>query len=544
MLVQNVAHVQVGPALRYGVVPLDGEREAVSGLVMMLARANSRNVIYAVKERMEEIKEDLPPGVTIDVIYDRADFVERTLATVAKNLAEGLLIVTVVLALMLGTIRGALVVALGIPASMTIALFGMHLFGVTGDLMSLGAIDFGFLVDGPIVILEAIIAATAGRSLVGRARARAYADVGRVVVKPVAFAVAIIMLVYIPLLTLEGVEGKMFRPMAITMACALFGALVYSILFFPGLLVLAVPPAKAHGPVWLERLAERYEHLVPRLLERRWALLGGSFGALVLTVVAFGGSGAEFVPRIFEGDAVLAMLRAPSVSLEEAKRLDLMAEKVVLSVPETRKALGQSGRAEMALDAVGNNNTDILVPLKPMKEWTSTDNFDELAALIKDRVETEVPSTFVSIRSPSRTSPTSKSPARARTSHQDLGPDLDQLVAFSNRVGDVVRDIQGTADLKIERIMGQPTITATAVARGWRASRREGEARVRHARGVREGHRGKVYEEERRSTCASSSRPRSRTRSRCPTCSWRTGTARASPCARWWPSRRATGRPS
>ncbi|WXA85676.1 efflux RND transporter permease subunit [Pendulispora rubella] len=214
----------MGSALRYGVVTLNGEREAVSGLVMMLAHANSRDVIYAVKQRMEQVKRELPPGVTIDVIYDRADFVERTLSTVATNLAEGLLIVTVVLAIMLGTIRGALVVAAGIPGSMAIALFGMHLFGVTGDLMSLGAIDFGFLVDGPIVILEAIIAATAGRALVGRARARAYAEVAKVVIKPVAFAVAIIMLVYIPLLTLEGVEGKMFRPMAITMACALFGA--------------------------------------------------------------------------------------------------------------------------------------------------------------------------------------------------------------------------------------------------------------------------------------------------------------------------------
>ncbi|RYZ67096.1 MAG: efflux RND transporter permease subunit, partial [Proteobacteria bacterium] len=371
ILIRDVADVQVGAALRYGVVTLDGEREAVSGLVMMLARSNSREVIYAVKERMEEIKKDLPPGVGIEVIYDRADFVERTLTTVAHNLAEGLLIVTIVLAVMLGTIRGALVVALGIPASMSIALFGMHLFGVTGDLMSLGAIDFGFLVDGPIVVLEGVIGATAGQALSGQARARAYGDVTKMVVKPVAFAVAIIMLVYIPLLTLEGVEGKMFRPMAIAMACALFGALVYSIVFFPGLMVLCVPPAKGHGPIWLEKLAAIYERTLEPALKIRWYLLAGSGTGLVVVGLLFGRSGAEFIPRIFEGDCVLAMLRPPSVSLDEARRLDLMAEKVVLSVPEARKALGQSGRAEMALDAVGNNNTDILVPLRPMKEWTS-----------------------------------------------------------------------------------------------------------------------------------------------------------------------------
>ncbi|MDF2698088.1 MAG: Cobalt-zinc-cadmium resistance protein CzcA, partial [Labilithrix sp.] len=500
VLVRHVADVTVGPALRYGVVTLDGQREAVSGLVMMLARSNSRDVIYAVKKRMTEIEKDLPPGVTIDVIYDRADFVERTLSTVATNLAEGLLIVTIVLAVMLGTVRGALVTALGIPASMAIALFGMHLFGVTGDLMSLGAIDFGFLVDGPIVVLEGIIAATAGRELVGRARARAYSDVAKVVVEPVAFAVAIIMLVYIPLLTLEGVEGKMFRPMAITMACALFGGLVYAVFFFPALLVLAVPPAKDHGPHWLERIAHGYERIAPRAIRLRWPLVGLSAGALVLFGFLFSKAGAEFIPRIFEGDCVLAMQRAPSVSLEEARRLDLLAEKVVLSFPEAAKALGQSGRAEMALDAVGNNNTDILVPLKPRKGWTSANDFEELSAKIKDKVETEVPSTFVSISQPIEDLTNQLiAGSRADVSIKIIGPDLDKLVELSNVVGDVVRDIRGTGDLKVERLLGQPSITATAD----RARMARYGVKVQNAFDVlaasREGVRvGEVYEQERR----------------------------------------------
>ncbi|HVJ91197.1 MAG TPA: CusA/CzcA family heavy metal efflux RND transporter [Labilithrix sp.] len=500
ILVKHVADVRIGSALRYGVVTLDGEREAVSGLVMMLAGANSRDVIAAVKARMEEIKRDLPPGVTIDVIYDRADFVERTLATVATNLVEGLLIVTVVLAIMLGTIRGALVTALGIPASMAIAIFGMHIFGVTGDLMSLGAIDFGFLVDGPIVVLEAIIATTAGRALVGKARARAYEEVAKLVVKPVAFAVAIIMLVYIPLLTLEGVEGKMFRPMAITMACALFGALVYAVVFFPALLVLAVPPAKGHGPMWLEHLAERYERFVPKAMRLRWPLLGASLAALLGVGFAFSRAGAEFVPRIFEGDCVLAMLRAPSIALEEARRLDLLTEKVVLSLPETRKALGQSGRAEMALDAVGNNNTDILVPLKPLKEWKSARNLEELSALLKDKIETEVPSTFVSVSQPIEDLTNQLiAGSRADVSIKIIGPELDDLVEYSNFVGDLVREIPGTGDLKVERIVGQPTITATAD----RARMARYGVKVQHAFDVlaasREGVRvGEVYENERR----------------------------------------------
>jgi len=449
---------------------------------------------------MEEIKRDLPPGVTIDVLYDRADFVERTLVTVAENLAEGLFIVTTVLALLLGSFRGALVTALGIPVSMSIAVFGMHLFGVTGDLMSLGAIDFGFLVDGPIVILEAIIAATAGHTLIGKARARAYADVVKVVVNPVAFAVAIIMLVYIPLLTLEGVEGKMFRPMAITMACALFGALIYSVFFFPALLALAVPPAKTHGPVWLDHLGRWYRDLLPTTLRLRWLLTGLAVLSLVAIGVVFSRAGAEFVPRIFEGDCILAMQRAPSISLDEARRLDLLTEKVVLSFPEATKALGQSGRAEVALDAVGNNNTDILVPLKPPGSWKSARSFEELSEKLKDKIETEVPSTFVSVSQPIEDLTNQLiAGSRADVSIKIIGPNLEKLVELSNTIGDLVRPIPGTGDLKLERILGQPATTAIAD----RSRMARYGVKVTNAFAVltasREGVRvGQIYEGERR----------------------------------------------
>ena len=500
LLVRHVADVKVGAALRYGVVTLNGEREAVSALVMMLAGSNSRDVIYAVKARMAEIEKELPPGVKIEVIYDRSSFVEQTLKTVGSNLVEGLVIVTIVLAVMLGSLRGALVTAMGIPGSMAIALFGMHLFGVTGDLMSLGAIDFGFLVDGPIVVLEAIIAATAGRELLKKAKAREYGNVAGLVMQPVAFAVAIIMLVYIPLLTLEGVEGKMFRPMAVTMACALFGALVYSVVFFPALLVLVVPPKKSHGPIWLEHLQHGYEKALTHVLKARWPLIGGSTIALFSVGFLFSKAGAEFIPRIFEGDCVLAMQRAPSVALEEARRLDLLAEKVVLSFPEAKKALGQSGRAEVALDAVGNNNTDILVPLRPRKEWTSAHDFEELSEKMKDRIETQVPSTFVSVSQPIEDLTNQLiAGSRADVSIKIIGTDLDRLVELSNHVGDLVRGIRGTGDLKIERITGQPTITATAD----RARMARYGVKVRSAFDVlassREGVQvGNVYEEERK----------------------------------------------
>ena len=463
VLVRTVADVRVGAALRYGVVTYNGKGEAVTGTVMMLLGANSRDVVHAVGKRVEEIRKDLPPGVTIDVVYDRADFVDRTISTVLHNLVEGILIVTIVLALFLGTMRGALAVVLGIPVSMSFALFGMHVFHVTGDLMSLGAIDFGFLVDGPIVILEAVIAGVAGRHLLGGIRRRQYANIAGTVARPVAFAVAIIMLVYIPLLSLEGIEGKMFRPMATTMACALFGALVYSIVFFPGVLVVLVPPPKGHGPRWVGWLSDRYAAVAPRIIALRWPLFIGSTVALVVTAWAFSRAGADFVPRIFEGDAMVTIRRAPSISLDEARKLDLESEQVLHTFPEVVSSLGMTGRAEVAVDPVGNDNTDILIRLRPMSEWKSAHDFDDLSELFKNRIESQVPGTFVSVSQPIEDKTNEMiSGSRADVSIKVFGSDLDELARISDAIGERVKAVRGSGDVRVERILGQPAILAKA----------------------------------------------------------------------------------
>ncbi|AKT42986.1 efflux RND transporter permease subunit [Chondromyces crocatus] len=463
VLVKQVADVRVGAALRYGVITHGGEREAVTGIVMMLLGENSRDIVAAVGERVKVIQEELPPGVKIEVVYDRADFVGRTISTVLKNLAEGVLIVTVVLALFLGTLRGAIAVVLGIPGAMTIAVLGMHLFGVTGDLMSLGAIDFGFLVDGPIVMLEAVIASVAGKKLIGNARARAYGESAQAVARPVAFAVAIIMLVYMPLLFLEGIEGKMFRPMALTMACALFGALVYSVLFFPALLVTLVPPATGHGPRWIEWITERYERMIGRIVALRWALIAGSAAMFVGVTMLFANAGAEFVPRIFEGDAMVTIRRAPSISLDEARKLDFEAEKVLHTFPEITSTLGMTGRAEVAIDPVGNDNTDILTRLLPISEWTSADDFDDLSELIKNKVESEVPGTFVSVSQPIEDKTNELiSGSRADVSIKVVGADLDKLSDLADRIGARMKAVEGSGDVRVERILGQPMINAVA----------------------------------------------------------------------------------
>ncbi len=499
-LVRNVAEVKVAPALRHGVITREGKGEAVTGIVMMLLGSNSRDVVAAVGARVEQIQKELPPGVTIDVIYDRADFVGRTIHTVLKNLVEGVVIVTIVLALFLGTLRGALAVVLGIPAAMSIALLGMHVFGVTGDLMSLGAIDFGFLVDGPIVILESVMALTVGRRLVSHARGRAYADIAKNVARPVAFAVAIIMLVYVPLLTLEGIEGKMFKPMALTMACALFGSLVYSVVFFPAVLVALVPPPKGHGPRWIEWIAHRYAGVVGVFVARRRLVIGASLAALAGASVLFAGAGAEFVPRIFEGDAVVTIRRAPSISLSEARKLDLAAENVLHELPEVKTTLAMTGRAEVAIDPVGNDNTDIVVRLAPPEQWKTAHDFDDLSEVIKSRVESRVPGTFVSVSQPIEDKTNELiSGSRADVQIQIYGPDIDELARLADRVGARVKEVRGAGDVRVERVLGQPSISAVAdrarMAR-YGVKVDDAFAVLKAAReGIEVGH---VYEEQRR----------------------------------------------
>jgi cobalt-zinc-cadmium resistance protein CzcA len=459
LLVRHIAQVKIGAALRHGVITRDGEGEAVTGTTMMLVGANSRDVVHAVKARMQKIQSELPPGVILDPIYDRAEFVGRTLSTVLANLVEGALVVTVVLALLLGTIRGALVVVLGIFASMSIALFGMHAFHVTGDLMSLGAIDFGFLVDGPIVILESVMAATAGRDLVRRARGHAYADIAATVARPVAFAVAIIMLVYLPLLSLEGIEGKMFRPMAVTMACALFGALIYAVVFFPALLVTFVPPPATQGPRWVIHLEHAYGRALGAAIRARWGLISASGIALVVAFVVLARAGADFVPRIDEGDLVVTFRRAPSISLAEAKELDLAAERVLMRFPEVMTTLAMTGRAEVAIDPVGNDNTDILVHLRPKAEWITAHDLDDLTVAIKNAIESEVRGTSVSISQPIEDKTNELiSGSRADVQIAISGDDLFELKRISEEVGGLVRGVPGSGDVRIERVLGAPTI--------------------------------------------------------------------------------------
>ena len=461
VLIKNLGTVKIGAALRFGTVTKRGEGEIVAGTVMMLSGANSRDVVKAVKARLAEIQSELPEGIEIRSYYDRAEFIDRMLKTVATNLGEGALLVAVILFLTLGSARGALIAVLAIPLSMSIAVIGMVRLGVTGNLMSLGAIDFGLLVDGAIVMLEVALVSIAAR------RASARQDIAYLVGKamgnaarPVAFSLLIILLVYLPLMALEGVEGRMFQPMAITVALALAGALLFSLTAFPALAATVlgrVPPHGDHG--LFARARRRYEALLDRFLARPWPVLATATIALIASGALGTKLGAEFVPRLDEGELSLDVRRLPSISISEAQRLGLEVEESLSALPEIRSIVTRTGRAEVATDPVGPDETEVMVKLRPKDEWTTAHDLDDLGDVIKQKIESEVPATFVSVSQPIEDRVNQLlAGSRADLVIKLFGPDLVTLKQTADQIGQVVRDIPGCGDWRVQRVLGLPLL--------------------------------------------------------------------------------------
>jgi cobalt-zinc-cadmium resistance protein CzcA len=462
ILLKRVATVRVGPALRYGVVTMQGKGELVAGTVMMLIGQNSRDVVRDVKGKLAEIQKDLPAGVQIKSYYDRADFIERMLGTVGVNLTEGALLVIAVLFVMLGSLRGSLLAALAIPLSMGVAVIGMKQLGVTGNLMSLGAIDFGLLVDGAIVMLEGTLHA------IERQRP-ARADIPQVVAaamkrsaKPVTFAVAIILLVYLPLMALEGVEGRMFRPMAITVAMALGGALLFTLTTFPAACAYALraprKPASHEGGVF-DRLGRRYAAAL-RWTMKRPALPLGAAALALCAALPFGANlGAEFVPRLDEGEFAFDVRRLPSIGITTAGKLATQVENVLSRFPETVSVVTRLGRAEVATDPCGPDESAVRVKLRPPKEWVTAHDMDELGAKMKQAIESQVPATFVSVSQPIEDRVNQLlSGSRADLAIKVFGPDLATLKELGDNVARVLREVPGTGDLRVQRLLGLPLL--------------------------------------------------------------------------------------
>ncbi|HLA63600.1 MAG TPA: CusA/CzcA family heavy metal efflux RND transporter, partial [Rhodothermales bacterium] len=365
VLLRDVAEVRTGAAVRFGAATQDGRGEVVTGFTMQLKGANARVVVAAVRERIEEIRQALPDGVVIEPYYDRTELVGRTIATVARNLAEGALLVIAVLLLFLAHLRAGLILASVIPLSMLFAVICMVLTGQSGNLMSLGAIDFGLIVDGSLIVVENVLRLIQKRQREGAGELddegmRRLTYSGAVeVIRSAKFGVFIIIIVYLPIMALQGIEGKLFRPMALTVTYALVGALLLSVTYVPVMCAFFLRGARPvrESPVirWLHR---HYRPALVRVMRRRSLVLGGAAVLFALSLFGFSRLGDEFIPRLDEGDLAIQIIRLPSVSLTESIEIAGDVERRLMRFDEVETIVGNTGRAEISTDPMGFEITD------------------------------------------------------------------------------------------------------------------------------------------------------------------------------------------
>jgi cobalt-zinc-cadmium resistance protein CzcA len=473
IFIRDVAEVAFAPMVRQGAVTRDGEGEAVTGVVMMLIGENSRTVVNRVKEKLEEIKISLPPGVTIDAYYDRTELVRKTIKTVTKNLGEGALLVIVILFLILGNFRAGLIVASAIPLSMLVAFIGMKHFRISGNLMSLGAIDFGLIVDGSVVMIENIVRHLSLKSGGGASKEAAAKEnpsdgkaniigvilkAGREVLRPIVFAVGIIIIVYIPILALEGVEGKMFKPMALTVIFALIGSLVLSFTLIPVLASYFLKKSTHDKETFIIRKVKKYYLPMVRKTIMRPKITAAAAGIIfLLSLIFVPFMGAEFIPRLDEGSIALQAWRLPSVSLEESVRNTGMVEKILKRFPEVITVVSRTGRAEIATDPMGVEISDIYVILKPSSEWESAETKDELVEKMNASLTESLPGTMFSYSQPIELRVQELiAGVRSDVAISIYGDDLEMLEELGGKVVNVISKVPGSADTKAEQVAGLP----------------------------------------------------------------------------------------
>ena len=463
----DVAEVRDGAAVRFGAATQDGEGEVVTGFALQLKGANARVVVSAVKDRIEEIQQALPPGVTIEPYYDRTALVNRTITTVAKHLAEGALLVIVVLLLLLVNLRAGLVLASVIPLAMMFAFIGMWLTGQSANLMSLGAIDFGLVVDGSLIIVENVLRRIGVMQKEGgKLSKEAFRELvyeGTLEVRKVAqFGEVIILVVYLPILFLRGIEGKLFAPMAMTVSFALLGAVILSITYVPVMCSLVFDPSKPvkHSPI-IEWLHKVYRPLLDRALGLRAVVVGGAAALFALAVFGFGGLGAEFVPRLDEGDVAVQIIRLPSVSLTESVEIAGDVERRLMAFDEVETVVGNTGRAEISTDPMGVEITDAYVILKPKDEWPEVDGDrrtkPELVAAMQEAVE-DVPAGVQFYQPIEMRTNELIAGARGDVVVKIFGESYDELTPLAEQVQAIVQETPGATSVSRDQTEGSPQL--------------------------------------------------------------------------------------
>ena len=448
VLVRDVARVTMGALPRYGAVTQDGKGEVVTGMVLKLKGADSRRVIKGVRERLDEVRAGLPAHVRVTPFYDQTELVGRTTKTIAKNLIEGGLLVIAVLFLFLGNVRASLIVASVIPLSMLIAFGGMYLFGYSANLMSLGALDFGLIVDASVVMVENFIR----RLEEGREgnRDRLFLDAAVEVGRPILFGIAIIVAVYIPIFALDGMEGRMFKPMAFTVVTAVLGSLLLALTYVPTVSHLLLHHARQTPNTVFDRVKAAYGRGLAWVFAHSRPVVGGATLLFVIAAGSFAWLGTEFMPKLDEGNILITTRRLPSVSLDEATRLSAVVERRLAKFPEVVTVVTKEGRPDLATEAMGLFEGDTYVILKPQDEWvTATDREGLVAAF--DTALAGIPGFEMAFTQPlAMRLDEAESGIRTDLGVKVIGPDREVNEALGERIRGIIATVPGAADVSVE----------------------------------------------------------------------------------------------
>ena len=451
ILVRDIASVSIAPMTRQGAVTRDGRGEAVTGLVMMLIGENSREVVEAAKQRLREIETTLPEGVRLEVTYDRAALINRTLKTVVHNLTEGGILVIVVLLFMLGSFRAGVVVALAIPLSMLFATSMMYMTGITASLMSLGAIDFGLIVDSSVIMIENCIRRLS-ENRDGKSHIDVIRDAAVEVRKPTMFGELIISVVYLPILLLQGTEGKLFRPMALTVLFALGGSLILSLTFMPAIASFMLPKNLEEKDVFFVRILKWfYRPVVKRAVGHPIVTVTAAIMVFVVSLPVAWNLGAEFMPRLEEGDLLVEAVRLPSATLEDSIAMSTQIEKLLLEFPEVSTVFCKTGRPEIANDVMGVHQTDVWVLLNPQPDWPKHKSRDELIEEMSTVLNENVPGVAFGFTQPIEMRVDELvAGVKADVAVLLYGNDLVELADIGKRIEAVMRRIPGAVDVKAD----------------------------------------------------------------------------------------------
>ncbi len=469
LYVRDVARVVIAPMPRLGAVTRDGKGEAVVGVVLLGLGQNTRVVAQRVQAAVKEINRTLPAGVQIAPYYNRADLMNRVLHTVAHNMVEGAILVVAVLLLLLGNVRAGLIVALAIPLSMLAAAIAMYCAGLSGNLMSLGAIDFGLLVDGAVVMIENVVRRRSEAP--HRPMQQVVLEAAKEVARPVTFAILIITAVYLPILSLQGIEGKMFRPMALTVIFALVASLVLTLTVMPVLASFLlrgkIKEREAGVIVWVRR---RYEPLLARAAQRPALTIG--LAVLLLLAAALVGSrlGAEFLPRLEEGALTVTTTKLPGISVPSAVQSQTMVERTLMRFPEVQSAVTLGGSSEIPTDPMGVEQSDTFVILKPKSEWKTGQTQEQLVDAYSAALNRAVPGLTLDWAQPIEMRMDDLlAGVQADVAVIIHGNDLDTLHTTAEQIASVISHVPGAADVEAEQTIGQPylriIVNRDAVAR-------------------------------------------------------------------------------